>query len=55
MDKPELAETEFTPIKNPQQSKEGKELKKTKYLDGLYSEEWLNKYFNSRERDKSSK
>ncbi len=54
MDKLELPLTDFTPIKKPENPKEGKELEKTEYLDELYSEEWLNKYFNSKQRDKSS-
>ena len=54
MDKLELPLTDFTPIKKPENPKEEKELEKTEYLDELYSEEWLNKYFNSKQRDKSS-
>ena len=53
MDKPKLAETDFTPLKKPDKPKEGKQLEKTKYLDELYSKEWLDEYFNSKDHSKS--
>jgi len=54
MDKAELTETDFTPLKRPDKPKETKHLEKTKYLDDLYSAKWLDEYFDSKERPKTS-
>ena len=53
MDKPELPQTDFTPLKKPDKPKEGKQLEKTKYLDELYSAKWLDEFFDSKERPKA--
>jgi hypothetical protein len=53
MNKPELPETDFTPLKRPEKPKESKQLDRVKYLDELYSEKWLDEYFNSQDRPKS--
>ena len=44
MDKLELPQTDFTPLKKPEKPQEGKELEKTEYLDELYSKArgWMN-------------
>jgi len=54
MDKLELPQTDFTPLKKPEKPQEGKELEKTEYLDELYSKARLDEYFNSRDRPKTS-
>lgn len=54
MDKLELPETDFTPLKKSEEPKEGRQLDRVKYLDELYSAKWLDEYFNSKDRIKST-
>jgi hypothetical protein len=43
----EVPQTDFKPLKPPQSDKEATEkpVKKTKYLDNLFTKEWEDEYF----------
>lgn len=52
--KSEIPPTDFTPIKKIDTNEEVTQLKKKQYLDELYSDKWLDQYFNSKNNSKTS-
>jgi hypothetical protein len=52
--KTEIPPTNFTPIKKVDTQKKPKQLERKQYLDDLYSDKWLDKYFNSKDNSKTT-